>query len=482
VLAGFWQSTPRMRAQASDPHATPPYVLPREILSQFDTSGPRYTSYPTAPEWTANFPREQAVALIEANQRERAKVPLSLYVHIPFCHKLCWYCGCNMQVTRNPELVERYLEALTKEIGRVAAHVDLRREVVQIHWGGGTPTFLDPAQLERLFRALTAPFTVARGAEISIEVHPPVTTFAQLETLAALGFNRLSLGIQDFDPEVQKAVNRLQPYEQTRDLITEARRLGFRSINADLMYGLPKQTPERFARTLDLVDTLRPERLALFNYAHVPWMKPHQKLIKAEELPSVNEKVSLLELAVNTLVARGYQYVGFDHFALPDSELAVAQRERTLRRNFMGYTTCADSDVYAFGVSSISDLNGAYLQNARTLPDYLERMEHDGLPVQHGMALSADDQLRRDVINALACHGHLDTEALGRAHGVVFDDYFADALPRLEPFLKHGIVERTPGAIDVTPRGRMLLRNVCMVFDAYLGKPAGAARRYSRTL
>jgi len=459
-----------------------PYFLPREILSQFDTAGPRYTSYPTAPEWTEPFSEAQAIELIEANQRERAELPLSLYVHIPFCHKLCWYCGCNMQVTRSQDLTERYLAAVIREIERVASRIDQRRPVVQIHWGGGTPTFLAPAQLERLYRALTAPFQIAPGAEISIEVPPPVTTFEQLEVLAGLGFNRLSMGVQDFDPDVQEAVNRIQPFEQTRDLIERARALGFISINTDLMYGLPRQTVPKFTATLERIAELRPDRLALFNYAHVPWLKPHQKLIKVDELPSVEAKVSLLELAVDTLVGQGYRYVGFDHFALPDSELAIAQADRTLRRNFMGYTTCADSDLFSFGVSSISDLDGAYLQNAREVPAYLDLAGRQDVPVVRGMVLSADDRLRRDVINQLACHGHVDKAELERRHGIVFDTYFADALPRLEPFVQHEIVELSPGAIDVTPRGRMLLRNLCMVFDAYLTRPGGGERRYSRTL
>lgn len=461
---------------------TSPYFLPREILTLFDTAGPRYTSYPTAPEWSEPFPLAQTLELIDANQRARAEVPLSLYVHLPFCHKLCWYCGCNMQITRSQDLVEAYLDAVLQEIERLARRLDPRREVVQIHWGGGTPTFLSSAQIERLYRALTKPFKLAAGAEISIEVHPPVTSFEQLETLVGLGFTRLSMGIQDFDPDVQAAVNRPQPFEQTRALIERARALGFVSVNTDLMYGLPRQTVARFAHTLELVEQLRPDRIALFNYAHVPWLKPHQKLIKLAELPSVDEKVSLLELAVNTLVGRGYSYVGFDHFALPTSELAIAQADRSLRRNFMGYTTCADSDLFAFGVSSISDLDGAYLQNTRAVPEYLELIEQQELPVVRGMVLSADDRLRRDVINQLACHGHVDKLELGRHHGVVFDDYFADALPRLAPFVEHGIVELTPDTIEVTPRGRLLLRNLCMVFDAYLERPGGGKRRYSRTL
>ena len=461
--------------------STSSYFLPREILDRFDTSGPRYTSYPTSPEWSENFPVSDALRLIEENQQSRSNQELSLYVHVPFCHKLCWYCGCNMVVTRRQDIVERYLDAVIREITEVAGRIDPRREVVQIHWGGGTPTFLSPQQLARLFHALTKHFRLALDAEISIEVHPPVTTFEQLETLAALGFTRLSLGIQDFDANVQAAVNRIQPFEQTAALIECARSLGFISINTDLMYGLPRQTVFGFTRTLALVEQLKPDRLALFNYAHVPWLKPHQKLIKLADLPSREDKVTLLELAVNTLIDRGYRYIGLDHFALPSSELAIAQERRTLRRNFMGYTTCADSDVYAFGVSSISDLDSAYLQNAREVDEYIALSEVQTPPVRRGIVLSADDRLRREVINQIACQGRIDKVAIGRRYGIDFDRYFGAALARLQCFAECGIVTLSSDEITVTPRGRLLLRNVCMVFDSYLERPR-TERRFSQTI
>ncbi|HEY9899158.1 MAG TPA: oxygen-independent coproporphyrinogen III oxidase [Pantanalinema sp.] len=458
-----------------------PFVVPRELMARYNTSGPRYTSYPTAPEWSEAFGRDDALRAIADNQAARPRTPLSLYVHLPFCHKLCYYCGCNMLVTKQQDLVERYLSAVIREIDLTAKLIG-DREVVQIHWGGGTPTFLSSEQLTRVYRAISDRFAIDPQAEVSIEVHPPVTTFEQLETLAGLGFNRVSMGIQDFDPEVQKAVNRIQPFEQTRDLIEKARELGFISVNTDLMYGLPFQNTAGFAATLDKIKQLRPDRLALFNFAHMPWLKPHQSLIKEETLPTPDEKLALFELAIDSLIAQGYRYIGMDHFALCDDELSTAQADRTLRRNFMGYTTRADSDLYSFGVSSISDLDAVYYQNPRKLPDYLAAMEADALPATRGMRLSADDRLRRDVINRLIGHCYLDKAEIEQLHGISFDAYFANELPKLAPLADDGLIELSPGALKVTPRGQLLLRNICMVFDAYLDKLAPGTRRFSRTL
>ncbi|MBO9539906.1 oxygen-independent coproporphyrinogen III oxidase [bacterium] len=458
-----------------------PYVLPREILERYNTSGPRYTSYPTAPEWSDAFGREDALRAIAENQESRKDTPLSLYVHLPFCHKLCYYCGCNMLVTKQQDLVERYLDAVIREID-LTAKLIRHRPVVQIHWGGGTPTYLNSEQLSRLYGAIAERFTIDPEAEVSIEVHPPVTTFEQLETLAKLGFNRLSMGIQDFDPEVQQAVNRIQPFEQTQALIEKARELGFVSINTDLMYGLPFQNATRFGETLEKIHRLRPDRIALFNYAHVPWLKPHQNLIKEETLPTPEEKIALFELAIDSLLAHGYRYIGMDHFALEENELSKAQADRTLRRNFMGYTTRADSDLYSFGVSSISDLDAVYYQNPRKLMDYLTAMETDELPASRGMRLSADDRLRRDVINRLIGHCYLDKAELETLHGIEFDAYFGAELEKLQPLAEDGLLTIETDALKVTPRGQLLLRNICMAFDAYLGEQVPGTRKFSRTL
>jgi oxygen-independent coproporphyrinogen-3 oxidase len=453
--------TPRDLSPAS-------HRVPRELLERYATNVPRYTSYPTAPSWR-DTPSQ---AELEALLRRPSPRPLSLYVHLPFCRKLCFYCGCNMMVTRNQALVERYLRALETEIERVAALGRSEQPVTQIHWGGGTPTYLDCDQLTRVYRALAKHFPIRDGAEISIEVHPPVTTELQLQTLRDLGFNRVSMGVQDFDPRVQKAVNRPQPFEQTRDLILACRRMGYLSVNVDLMYGLPHQTVKSFGATLDRLEELRPDRLALFGYAHVPSLKPHQKLLSAQGLPVPSERLDIFESAVERLLNMGYRYIGLDHFALEDDELAVAQGEGLLQRNFMGYTTCAETDLLAFGASSISDLEGVYLQNAREVPNYLERVESGLLPVTRGTRLTDDDVLRREVIHRLFCRLELDKDELAVRHGVDVDTYFADELHRLAPLEADGLISRERDRLRVTPRGQVLLRNIAAVFDAHLRRPA----------
>ena len=454
--------------------------IPRDLVDKYDQPGPRYTSYPTVPEWSADFGPADVASALAANAQDRAGVPLSLYIHVPFCAKLCYYCGCNIHLTRDDALVERYIAAVDREVGRIADMVDTGRPVVQIHWGGGTPTHLNPDQLTRLYGTLVRRFRVAAEAEISLEVHPNVTGSEQMETLASLGFNRVSMGVQDFDPAVQKAVNRLQPYEVTRDLVEIARRLNFQSVNLDLMYGLPLQTLEGFRDTLGKVGAIRPDRVALFNYAHLPAMFPHQKAFR--ELPDRELKLDLFELAIDYFVGQGYQYIGMDHFALPENELSRARQDRTLRRNFMGYTTCADSDLLSFGMSAISDLDGAFYQNERKLPGYFEAVEAGNLPTIRGMTLSAEDKLRRDVIYTLACHGHLDKRKVETRHGVSFDQHFAAELDDLRGMERDRLVRLDPEVIRVLPRGQVLIRNVCMPFDAYLRARPAAARRFSRTV
>ena len=428
---------------------------------------PRYTSYPPANLWGERDQTLAQEALSTVGSR-----PLSLYVHVPFCRKLCLYCGCNMLVTRSQDLVERYLHALDVEVARVAACLPARSEVVQVHLGGGTPTYLDEAQLSRLWQSLASRFHIPRGIEASIEIHPPVTSNAQMQRLAELGFVRVSMGVQDFDPIVQKRVNRIQPFEQTRDLVLLARQLGFVSVNIDLMYGLPLQTVERFSMTLDRVAELRPDRVALFGYAHMPALRKHQSVFRSEELPDATTRAALFELALTRLLALGYVYVGLDHFVLPEDELLQARHKGELRRNFMGYTTCKSSDVLAFGPSSISEIGRHYVQNEREVAAYCERVESGVLPVVRGYSLTSDDVIRRDLIMQLLCNLVIDTADFSMRHGIDFDSYFASEVRLLRPLIDDGLCGWESGKLRILLPGQLLLRTVAAVFDATLHQPA----------
>ena len=447
--------------------------MPSALLARYGLAAvPRYTSYPSANLW-----KPQGEAKAKEIFSRAGKRPVSLYVHVPFCRKLCFYCGCNMLVTQRQDLVERYLQALEVEVRQVAALLPEKPQVVQLHLGGGTPTYLDVAQLTRLVQMLRTHLPFGKQLEASIEVHPPVTSFAQVRTLAGLGFDRLSMGVQDFDPRVQERVNRPQPFEQTRDLIDCARAAGMKSINVDLMYGLPLQTSARFSSTLDRIEELRPDRIALFGYAHMPTLKKHQKAINAAELPGPDERLGILELTISRLRAAGYRYIGLDHFALEGDELSRAQDEGTLRRNFMGYTTCAQSDLLAFGPSAISEVDGGFVQNQREIHAWAARLERGKLPVVRGWESSPDDVLRAELIMKLFCALELDTAAFGRAHQLDFDRTFSRELEALGELEHDGLVQRTPGRIKITPVGQLLLRNVAAVFDAWL--PAPSARLHS---
>jgi oxygen-independent coproporphyrinogen-3 oxidase len=438
--------------------------LRRELLERYGArSVPRYTSYPPANHWGEGLGEAEARAALS---RSGAR-PLSLYVHVPFCRSLCYYCGCNMRVTRRADLVERYLQALELEVEAVASALPRIPEVVQLHLGGGTPTHLHPDQLRRLVAMLQRRFPWSRGIEASIEIHPAVTTAEQMRTLAELGFNRVSMGVQDFDPAVQQRINRLQTFERTRDLVELSRTLGFVSVNVDLMYGLPLQTPEGFERTLDLVEELHPDRVALFGYAHVPAMKKHQGLFKPEELPGPADRLALLELSIDRLLDAGYVHIGLDHFALVDDELCRARSQGTLRRNFMGYTTCADSDVLAFGPSAISEVAGTYLQNAREVHAWAERLEAGHLPVIRGHVMSDDDLARNEVIMRLFCDLEVDLGAMRRRHPGELGGGLIEETRELERLEADGLVERDGERIRVTSSGQLLLRTVAAAFDSY---------------
>src|SRR5712672_4877671 len=377
-----------------------------EFLARYNRPGPRYTSYPTAPVWNDSFGPDDLERVHE--EAERARSPVSLYMHIPFCESLCVFCACYVIIQKDKRVAPPYLGVLKEEMERVSRSVSKQREVVQFHWGGGTPTYLAPEQMEDLFGAVRARFSFASDAEIGIEVDPRVTSTQHLETLARLGFNRLSMGIQDFHPEVQEAIHRIQPFEMTRDLIEAARQLGFNSINVDLIYGLPLQTAERFAHTVEQVVALSPDRVAMFSYAHVPWLRKQQGAL-ATHLPEGMEKFRIFRAGLEHFLDAGYLYIGMDHFARHGDELAIAQRERTLHRNFQGYTTKAGADLYGMGVSAISGVGACYAQNDRSVAPYRERIESRGIATMRGYRLSDDDLLRRTVISRILCHGVLHT-------------------------------------------------------------------------
>ena len=454
--------------------------LTAALLEKYSKPGPRYTSYPTAPYFAETFGEKEWRE--ELLQSQNAGRDLSLYVHIPFCDTLCYYCGCNMVATKNYEKASAYLDVLLQEIDRVALLTAPGRQVRQLHWGGGTPTYLHPDDIRRLGKHIAARFPIGADAEVGCEVDPRELTREHVEALAQAGFNRLSLGVQDLDARVQQAVNRIQPEAMVREVYGWMRAEGFHSINMDLMVGLPHQTVEGFSVTLDKVIDMSPDRLAVFNYAHVPWMKKHQKLIVEADLPDFSTRIALQQLLMDRLLKAGYVYVGMDHFAKPDDEMVKAQREKTLYRNFQGYTTHKDCDIYAFGVSAISQTDDVYVQNQKNLREYQELIGAGGLATERGVRISQDDKLRRDAILTIMCDLELNKQAFSNKWHIDFDVYFADALPELQEMQQDGLVALTPEAIRVTDTGRIFLRNIAMAFDAYLKQATEEKPRYSRTV
>ncbi len=456
-----------------------------ELLARYDRPGPRYTSYPTAVEFHAGFTERDYRERLAAADAQ-ADSPLSVYAHLPFCEERCLYCGCNVVITRHRDVADRYLDHVLLEVDLLARHLPHRRRVSQMHWGGGTPTYYPPADLERLFHAVAERFTFTADAEIGIEVDPRVTSAAQIAVLRRLGFNRISMGVQDFAPEVQEAVHRVQSYALTKALIDRSRAEGFHSVNIDLIYGLPYQSAAGFARTLEQVVTLRPERVAVYSFAYVPWIKAHMKHIPTAALPDATLKLELLALTIDAFTSAGYRQIGMDHFALPEDELARAVEARTLHRNFMGYTVQTARDMVALGVSGIGDLQGAYAQNVKKLPEYYAALGAGRFPVEHGIALDADDVVRRHVITSLMCNFHLDLREVERLFDLSFHDAFATELAELigaDSPAAHGLISVTPDAIAVTALGRLFVRNVCMVFDRYLRAKATPERPvFSRTV
>jgi oxygen-independent coproporphyrinogen-3 oxidase len=453
-------------------------VITPDLLTRFDVPGPRYTSYPTADRFVEAF--GEADYLQALDQRKSAAIgkamPLSLYVHIPFCESLCYYCACNKIITKHKDRAATYLRYLTREVALHTAHLGLGQSVSQLHLGGGTPTFLSDDELRELMHMLRRHFEFVPGGEYSVEVDPRTVDEKRLAVLAELGFNRLSFGVQDFDPAVQKAVHRVQPAQQVFDLVAAARRLGFESVNVDLIYGLPLQTPESFERTLAQVNELRPDRIALYAYAHLPERFKPQRRIHAAELPAGGAKVAMLSRSLDAFTEAGYVYIGMDHFALPDDALAVAKRQGRLHRNFQGYSTQADCDLIALGVSSIGRVGATYSQNAKTMEEYCDLLDQGHLPVVRGLALSRDDLIRRAVIMALMCQGQLQFESINLAWLVDFKKYFAAELGQLEDMQAQGLVQLSDSGIQVSAMGWFFVRGVAMVFDRYVQADRNRAR------
>ncbi len=444
--------------------------LTPELLTRFDVPGPRYTSYPTADRFVEAFSQvdlQQAMTVRQQGLGQKNR-PLSIYVHIPFCESLCYYCACNKIITKHHEKAEPYLRYLAKEVELYTTQLGTGQSVSQLHLGGGTPTFLSDDELRELMSVLKRSFSFVAGGEYSVEVDPRTVNDARLALLFELGFNRLSFGVQDFDPEVQKAVHRIQPAKQVFELVASARKIGFESINVDLIYGLPKQTPESFDRTLKQVNELRPDRIALYAYAHLPERFKPQRRILAAELPVASSKIAMLSRSMDALINAGYVYVGMDHFALPDDALAVAKRQGRLHRNFQGYSTQPDCDLIGLGVSAIGRMGGTYSQNAKTMEEYVDMLDNAQLPIIKGLALSRDDFIRRAWIMAIMCQGHIQYDAFNEAWLIDAKKYFAIEIEQLETLQTQGLVELTDGGLQVTPMGWFFVRGVAMVFDKYL--------------
>ena len=455
-------------------------VFNNDLIKKYDKSGPRYTSYPTAVQFTEDFSEQDYYQQVHlSNERN---TPLSLYFHIPFCDTICYYCGCNKIVTKNRNHAQPYLNAVHKELELQGQLFKATRIVNQLHWGGGTPTFISHQQMTDLMQQTRRHFTLLDddSGEYSIELDPREVTPSSINLLRTLGFNRISLGVQDFNPKVQQAVNRIQSYKETRDVIIAARNNKFHSISLDLIYGLPFQTVESFNETVDKVLELEPDRLSVFNYAHLPEMFKTQRQIKIEDLPSSEDKLTILQQVTHKLIDAGYEFIGMDHFAKPTDELAIAQKEKKLYRNFQGYSTNSDCDLVALGITSIGKVADSYSQNIKTIKEYTEVIESGRLPVFRGVALSQDDILRREVINQLICHFELNFKSVEQTFNINFSEYFFNELKVIKDMQSDSLLELSSGKILVRPEGKLLIRNICMVFDIYLNK--NKEQRFSKTI
>ncbi|MGI9223216.1 MAG: oxygen-independent coproporphyrinogen III oxidase [Woeseiaceae bacterium] len=465
----------------AQPGVSPAIDFDQELVERYGGRGPRYTSYPTALQFSERLTESDYRANAIASNASGA--PLSLYVHIPFCHALCYYCGCNKIVTRNQVRVERYMEMLHREIGMQSELFDRARKTTQLHFGGGTPTYLDREQMDTLMAALrdAFPFDESDHREFSIEVDPRTVDSDDLRHLSDLGFNRLSLGIQDFDPVVQEAVNRMQSADEVSTLVNTARDTEFKSISFDLIYGLPHQNVKSFDATLDVVINMRPDRLAVYNYAHLPERFKGQRMINAADIPSPETKLDILHHTMDRLADFGYVYIGMDHFALPDDDLVQARHEGTLQRNFQGYSTHGECDLIGLGVSSISSIGNVYAQSAITTMEYEALIEGGHIPIRKGIAVDEDDLIRADVIQALMCYDRLDFDDFDAGHNIEFRDYFKAELERLPALASDGLIDLDTDSITITPKGRLLLRSIAMVFDRHINE-VGNEKRFSKAI
>ncbi len=456
-------------------------IFDRKLIRRFDVNGPRYTSYPTADRFVEAFTAGNYMHWLEQRGRMGIGRPLSLYVHIPFCQTICYYCACNKIITRDHGRSAKYINYLGREIDLALAALGGTRDVAQLHWGGGSPSFLADDEMRHLMEIIRSRFRLLPDGEYSIEVDPRAMRRGTVKLLAELGFNRMSIGVQDFAPEVQRAINRIQSLDETKRVMDAARESGFKSLAVDLIYGLPRQNAISFNHTLDEVIKLGPDRLSIYNYAHVPNLAKPQRRINEADLPTADARLQILQLAIRRLTDAGYVFIGMDHFAKPDDELAVAQRQGRLHRNFQGYSTHAEADLMAFGVSAIGKMGPSYVQNVRTLDDYYDRLDHGLLPVLRGIQLTSDDLLRRSIIQALMCHFTLSIESIEIAHLIDFKSYFVTELADLAAMEKDGLVTLDDQWITVNPPGRLLVRAIAMVFDRYLRSDRERVR-YSKVI
>ncbi|WP_395011528.1 oxygen-independent coproporphyrinogen III oxidase [Undibacterium sp.] len=454
--------------------------ISEDLIRRFDSLGPRYTSYPTADRFHTDFTASSYIQYLEQRNQSNNKPPFSLYIHIPFCASLCYYCACNKVITKDRSKSAIYLRYLAQELSLVKQYLTTRETVSQLHLGGGTPTFLSEEEMRGLMAMLREHFDFADDAEISIEIDPRTVTTQTLQLLADIGFNRTSLGVQDFDEQVQIAVHRIQPYAMVEQCINQSRAVGFGSINFDLIYGLPKQSLESFSRTLDQVIALSPARIALYNYAHLPTRFKPQRRINEDDLPSAEQRLQIFLMSLRRLLAEGYVYIGLDHFAKPEDSLALAVKDKSLHRNFQGYTTRADCDLIALGLSSIGKLGASYVQNVRTLDDYYAALDAGQLPVEKGFHLSQDDLLRREIIMDLMCCTTLDVAEIEKKYSIDFATYFHDELVRMQSYVEEGLIRSNDATVNVTPKGRMFVRAFSMIFDQYLSRQSSA--KYSKLI